>query len=265
MNHQLTEFCSANAHQAPENQFYNWQHQHDGKRQRDYRHYPRQWTSYCGHFPSLSPAAVCHRHLPTAHRDVIRPINTKMTNVVQTTMSAPWNISVATAIGENIGKRFAPSINAASKSWTTGKASRKNHHCKTTSRTQQDPHQEEVPPEFQVVEIIIFCSMPQDALFNRIFEMYKTVIIFVTSGSIPPPAKILRQITAAPTNEMAIGTNINVLATTPQRIWFCQHRDQQTKQIQTDGTNIVIIRLLRKHNGIAGKSSRFLLPETVVA
>jgi len=39
----------------------------------------------------------------------------------------------------------------------------------------------------------------------------------VSSASMPPPANIFLQITAAPTKEIASGTKINVFATTPHR------------------------------------------------
>ena len=67
----------------------------------------------------------------------------------------------------------------------------------------------------------------------------------VISGSMPPPAKMLRQITAAPTKEMASGTKMNVFAITPQRTESASTAMSRPSEIQTEGTSTSHIRLLR--------------------
>ena len=69
--------------------------------------------------------------------------------------------------------------------------------------------------------------------------------LMVSSGSIPPPANILRQITAAPTKEIAKGTKIKVLATTPQETESASAAIKRPKMMQVDGTKMSHIRLLR--------------------
>ena len=67
----------------------------------------------------------------------------------------------------------------------------------------------------------------------------------VSNGSIPPPANILRQITAAPTKEIAKGTKIKVFATTPQETESAKTAIKSPKMMQVEGTRISHIKLLR--------------------
>ena len=64
----------------------------------------------------------------------------------------------------------------------------------------------------------------------------------------PPPAKIFRQITAAPTKEMASGTKMKVFAMTPHRTESASTAISKPSEIQADGTSTSHMRLLRIAN-----------------
>ena len=87
---------------------------------------------------------------------------------------------------------------------------------------------------------------------NRAFKRpiwYEGVTPFIVSwGSIPPPAKIFRQITAAPTKEMAKGTKIKVFAITPHRTESAKTAINNPKIMHSEGTKISHIKLFRMAN-----------------